>query len=97
MQLLDRVRRTIRQHDLAERDTRVVVALSGGSDSVALAHVLLELDRLGELCVSGFAHFNHQLRPAAIHEERFCSEVAAVKKAMALLAEAGLWAARSGS
>ena len=26
-----------------------------------------------------------------------CSEVAAVKKAMALLAEAGLWAARSGS
>ena len=38
MELLDRVRATIRRHDLARPDTRVVVALSGGSDSVALAH-----------------------------------------------------------
>jgi len=77
MQLLERVRQTIRRHDLARGDTRVVVALSGGSDSVALAHVLRTLDRTGELRVAGFAHFNHQLRPAASGDERFCADVAA--------------------
>ena len=73
MQLLDRVRQTIRRHDLARRDTRVVVALSGGSDSVALAHLLRALDAAGELALVGLAHFNHQLRPAAAGDERFCA------------------------
>ena len=30
MELLDRVRQTIRRHDLARRGSRIVVALSGG-------------------------------------------------------------------
>ena len=77
MELVDRVRRTIRRHDLARGDTRVVVALSGGSDSVALAHLLRALDLAGELRVVGLAHFNHQLRPAASGDERFCADVAA--------------------
>ena len=77
MQLLERVRQTIRRHDLARGDTRVVVALSGGSDSVALAHLLRALDLAGELRVVGLAHFNHQLRPAASGDERFCADVAA--------------------
>ena len=77
MQLLDRVRQTIRRYDLAGSDTRVVVALSGGSDSVALAHLLLALDAGGELQVAGFAHFNHQLRANADGDEQFCGRVAA--------------------
>jgi tRNA(Ile)-lysidine synthase len=77
MQLLERVRQTIRRHDLARADTRVVVALSGGSDSVALAHLLRALDLAGELRVVGLAHFNHQLRPAASGDESFCADVAA--------------------
>ena len=48
MQLLDRVRRTIRAHALADPRTTVVVALSGGSDSVALAHLLVELQGAGD-------------------------------------------------
>src|SRR5437867_10913089 len=40
MDLLAQVRRTIRDHRLAQPDTRVVVALSGGADSVALAHLV---------------------------------------------------------
>ena len=76
MELLDRVRRTIRDHHLAGHDTRVIVALSGGSDSVALAHLMRELDVSGELRLSGFAHFNHQLRPSADGDERFCLEAA---------------------
>jgi tRNA(Ile)-lysidine synthase len=74
--LLDRVRRTIRRYELASRDTRVLAALSGGSDSVALVYVLRALDEAGELRLVGLAHFNHQLREAAGHDERFCVAVA---------------------
>ncbi len=52
---------------------RVVVALSGGPDSVALLHVLLSLQARGELVVAGVAHFNHGLRGvAADADEEFC-------------------------
>ena len=77
MDVLARVRRTIQARDLAPRGARVVVALSGGSDSVALAHLLVELADAGELDVAGFAHFNHQLRESAAADERFCEAVAA--------------------
>jgi tRNA(Ile)-lysidine synthase len=77
MDLLSRVRQTIRRHDLARGGTRVLVALSGGSDSVALAHVLRSLHLAGDLRVVGLAHFNHQLRAAASDDERFCEGVAA--------------------
>jgi tRNA(Ile)-lysidine synthase len=76
MQLLERVRRTIQRHALATRDTRVVVALSGGSDSVALAHLLLALDANGELMVAGFTHLDHQLRAAAEEDRNYCERLA---------------------
>ena len=75
--LLARVRRTIRRHDLAPPGARVLVALSGGSDSVALLHLMLELQREGDLMVAGIAHLNHRLRGAASDEdEGFCRTVA---------------------
>jgi tRNA(Ile)-lysidine synthase len=77
MELLRRIRSTIRHHDLLRPTTRVVCALSGGSDSVALVHLLRTLDESGELSVAGLAHFNHQLRPAAASDERFCERLAA--------------------
>jgi tRNA(Ile)-lysidine synthase len=77
MELLDRVRRFIHRHALAGGDTRVAVALSGGSDSVALAHIVRALDAAGELRAAGFAHFNHQLRSAADRDEQFCADLAA--------------------
>ena len=76
MNVLDRVRRTIRRFDLARAETRVVLALSGGSDSVALASVAHTLQAAGELAVAGVAHFNHQLREAAAADEQFCRELA---------------------
>ena len=75
--LLDIVRRTIRRHSLATPGTRLVVALSGGGDSMALAHALRELAAAGELIVAGIAHFNHQLRDAADADEEFCRATAA--------------------
>jgi tRNA(Ile)-lysidine synthase len=78
MALPDRVLRTIRQHALVARGGRVLVALSGGPDSVALLHLLMELERAGELAVAGAAHVNHQLRGAdADADEAFCRQLAA--------------------
>jgi tRNA(Ile)-lysidine synthase len=75
--LITTVRRTIHRHNLAGPRTRVVVALSGGSDSVALAHLLCELEAAGELTVAGLAHFNHQLREHADRDEQFSVSTAA--------------------
>src|SRR5215471_6457857 len=77
MQLLDVVRRTLRRHELADARTRVVVALSGGGDSVALAHLLRELAEAGELRLAGLAHLNHQLRATAARDEQWCAALAA--------------------
>jgi len=71
METLERVRRFIARHQLADRGTRVVVAVSGGSDSVALAHLIRELNAAGECRIAGIAHFNHQLRETADRDERF--------------------------
>lgn len=76
MALLSRVRRYIAEHQLAVPGTRVVVAVSGGSDSVALAHLVRELDAAGELRAVGLAHFNHQLRDSAGRDEAVSARLA---------------------
>ena len=75
--VLDRVRQFVRQHDLIGPDTRVLAAVSGGSDSVALVHILRDLAEAGELRLVGLAHFNHQLRRSAGDDEQFAAGVAA--------------------
>ena len=75
--IVARVRQFVRQHDLIAPDTRVLAAVSGGSDSVALVHILRDLADAGELRLAGLAHFNHQLRPSAGADERFAAGVAA--------------------
>jgi tRNA(Ile)-lysidine synthase len=75
--LIDRVRHTIDRYALAQPDTRVVAAVSGGADSVALVYLLRALHDRRVLDLVGIAHFNHQLRPAAAADERFCEETAA--------------------
>ena len=78
MSLLDSVLRTIERHRMVPSGGRVIVALSGGPDSVALVHVLRQLGERGALVLAGVAHFNHQLRGAAADEdEQFCREMAA--------------------
>jgi tRNA(Ile)-lysidine synthase len=77
MDLLSRVRQIVRQHHLIAPDTGVLAAVSGGSDSVALVHILRQLADAGELRLAGVAHFNHQLRPSADDDERFAAGVAA--------------------
>jgi tRNA(Ile)-lysidine synthase len=75
--LYQRVRKTIERHRLAPPGTRVLVGLSGGSDSVALLFLLLDLAEHGNFTVEGLAHLNHCLRPTADRDEAFCRELAA--------------------
>jgi tRNA(Ile)-lysidine synthase len=77
MLLPDRVLATIRAHAMVPRGGRVLVALSGGPDSVGLLHLLCELDRRGEVTVAGAAHLNHGIREAAAGDEDFCRALAA--------------------
>ena len=61
MTLPDRVRETIAAHQLLVRGARVIVAVSGGADSVALLHVLASLRAPMDLTLT-IAHLDHGLR-----------------------------------
>ena len=67
----------MRRHELCPPGTRLLVALSGGSDSVALTFILRELAVNGGFTLVGLAHFNHHLRPTADRDEQFCRALAA--------------------
>ena len=69
----NKVKKTIENYNLIEKNDKVLVAVSGGPDSLSLLNVLNELGY--NLCV---AHVNHGLREnAQIDEEfvkKFCKE-----------------------
>ena len=74
---IDRVRRYAARHSLWTPETRVVAAVSGGSDSVAQAWLLRELASRGELVFAAIAHLNHHVRGAdADADAAFCRELA---------------------
>src|SRR6187431_96226 len=77
MTLIDRVRQYAARHSLWAPDTRVIAAVSGGSDSVALARVLHELAARDELILAGIAHLHHHVRGAdADNDAVFCRALA---------------------
>src|SRR5947209_5712053 len=63
----------------------IVVAVSGGPDSVALTHAVVQLRAQGRIGRIVLAHFNHQLRGAAsdsdelfvreLHKQLTCREI----------------------
>jgi tRNA(Ile)-lysidine synthase len=73
----DCVLATIRTHRMIPDGGRVLVALSGGPDSVALTLLLRELEQLGSFTVAGVAHLNHWVRADADADEAFCRNLAA--------------------
>ncbi len=58
---LNKVGNTIERYGLLKQGDRVLVALSGGQDSVVLLHCLLQLAPARSLTVEA-AHFNHGIR-----------------------------------
>lgn len=75
--LARRVVRLVEREALLPAGARVIVACSGGGDSVALAALLCELAREANWSVAGLLHVNHCLRgPASDDDERFCRALA---------------------
>ena len=74
--LLEAVRNTMSAHQLLPRRARVVVAVSGGPDSVALLHLLMRLAPEWPLVLHA-AHLDHALRPASAQDAAFVRSVTA--------------------
>ncbi|MBR4768460.1 MAG: tRNA lysidine(34) synthetase TilS [Lachnospiraceae bacterium] len=70
-QFLQTIRQWIHENNLIEDSKEVVVALSGGPDSVCLLSVLKELGYK-----VGAVHVNHHLRETADRDQRFSEEIA---------------------
>lgn len=67
MRILDRVASVIRTHRLINENDRVVVAVSGGADSLALLHILAEIDLPLHLTA---IYIDHGLRPRETPQEK---------------------------
>lgn len=75
--LVERVRQYSQRHSLWSPGMRVIAAVSGGSDSVALTFVLRELDARGDLMLAGVAHLHHHIRgDEADGDAAFCRALA---------------------
>ena len=76
--LAARVLRAIERGGLIPRGGRVLAALSGGPDSVALSALLADAAAAGGFTLAGLLHVNHQLRGGASEaDEGFCRGLAA--------------------
>jgi len=75
MTVLAKINRTVDEHKLLEKGDSVLVALSGGPDSVALLHILAGLKRKYRLKLQS-VYINHNIRKrAAKKEEQFCQDI----------------------
>ena len=98
MRLDERVRRYAAQQLLWSAETRVIAAVSGGSDSVGLFVLLQQLAAAGACRLAGLAHLHHHIRGAAADADaQFCRELAARAGVPALIGDADVPAlARQG-
>jgi tRNA(Ile)-lysidine synthase len=77
VQLIERSRRFAARHELWSSATRVIAAVSGGSDSVALAFLLGDLSARGDVVLAAIAHLHHHIRGAeADADAAFCRALA---------------------
>jgi tRNA(Ile)-lysidine synthase len=65
---LKEARRTVEKHRMLNDGDRVLVAVSGGPDSVALLHLLVSMKEKRNLSLS-VAHLNHMLRGKSANED----------------------------
>ncbi len=74
--VLERVTGTVRRHDLIPPGTKVVLAVSGGGDSMCLLHAMHALRRLLRVRLS-VVHVDHAQRPESAADARYVERAAA--------------------
>lgn len=75
--VLEKAKHTIRDHGLAAPDAAVLLMVSGGSDSTALAYLGVALRDAGDVGPVAMLHVNHQLRGReADEDEAFVQQLA---------------------
>lgn len=73
-QIEEKVKKFIINNDLIKKDERIMIALSGGSDSVCLFHILNKLKMSIGFELFAF-HLNHNIRQEAKHDELFVKKL----------------------
>ena len=73
--LIEKVRQTVRRHGMLVGGETVLVAVSGGADSMALLHALKTLTRDWSLSLH-VLHIHHGIRPESDDEAAFVERVA---------------------
>ncbi len=58
------------ESNLIKPNDKIVVALSGGMDSMFLLYMLIELRKIWDIELV-IGHVNHNIRPNSIHDEKF--------------------------
>ncbi len=71
MDIIERVLKTIENHELLKKGDSVLVALSGGPDSVALLHLLLNIQEKYNLKLAAI-HLDHSIRAGSPKDRQFC-------------------------
>ena len=71
--LEEKVRKTIREYNLIEKNDSIVVGVSGGPDSMTLLSILLKLKEEFNLKIY-VAHVNQMLRENAIKDDEYVKE-----------------------
>ena len=72
----ERVIQTIKNHNLFPDNATIIVALSGGPDSVFLLDLLATLHRDGSIKKIIVAHLDHEWRPESGNDADFCKQLA---------------------
>jgi len=100
MRIFEKFIKVVRDYHMLQRGERVLVAVSGGADSVALLHLLLLVRERYELELI-VGHFNHRLRGGeSDRDEEFVRGLAAQSQLSCLsesVASAERWTSQSGS
>ena len=73
--VLERVTKTVREHEMFGPGDLVVVSCSGGPDSVCLLYALWRLRRLFKIRLAVF-HFDHKLRPDSAKDAAYVKTLA---------------------